>query len=188
MRYPHHQTAERHQRILDEASRLFRARGFTGASIGDVMKASGLTHGGFYAHFESKEALACASLEHAMSSMLEAEVQHMKDAGSNAKADFLSRYLSATHRDHPEEGCPMAALVIDVARESAVRSTFTDRFKAMLTTLGEHLPWKMGRAKERQVMHFTAAMVGAVVLARAVDDPKLSEAILASVREELLAR
>lgn len=188
MRYPPHKTAERHQRILDEASRLFRAKGFTGASIGDVMKASGLTHGGFYAHFESKEALACASLEHAMRSMLEIEVQRMKDAGSDAKSEFLSRYLSATHRDHAEEGCPIAALVVDIAREPAVRNSFTNRLKTMFAALGEYLPWQKGRSSERQIMHFTAAMVGAVVLARAVDDPELSEAILTSVRDELLAQ
>ncbi|MFB9125740.1 TetR/AcrR family transcriptional regulator [Paraburkholderia dipogonis] len=187
MRYPAHETAQRHQRIIEEASRLFRAKGVAGASIGDVMKACGLTHGGFYAHFDSKEALACASLEHAMEQTLE-EVRRMASCGENRKAEFLSHYLSAAHRDHPEAGCALPAFVVDVAREPAMQHSFTSRLKALISALGDSFPWKRGRPKESQVICFTAAMVGAVILARAVDDPALSESILSSVQYELLAR
>jgi TetR/AcrR family transcriptional repressor of nem operon len=186
MRYPAHQTAERHQKILEEASQLFRSKGFAAASIGDVMKAAGLTHGGFYAHFDSKDALARASLEHAMEQKLE-EILHMAEHEENPKAAFLSNYLSKSHRDHPEAGCAMAALAMDIAREPALKPNFTARLKLMMTTIAQRLPWKRGRSKEHQAMYFTAAIVGALVLARAVDDPELSDAILTSVQEELLA-
>lgn len=186
MRYPAHLTAERHQKILEEAARLFRGKGFAGASIGDVMKASGLTHGGFYAHFDSKDALACASLEHAFAQKIE-DIRLRSSSGGDAKAQVLAGYLSTTHRDHPEAGCAMAALAIDVAREPALKPSFTAGLKSMLATLAQNLSWKRVRPKEQQALCFTAAMVGAMVLARAVDDPEFSDAILSSVREELLA-
>lgn len=185
MRYPAHQTAERHQRILEEASRLFRAKGFAAASIGDVMKACGLTHGGFYAHFDSKDALARASLEHAMEQKLE-DVRRLTANGENSKADFLTSYLSMSHRNHPEDGCAIAALAVDVAREPSTQPNFTARLKRMVATFEQYLPWNKSRSKERQALCFTAAIVGALVLARAVDDPELSAAILLSVQEELL--
>lgn len=84
MRYPASQTAERHEKILHEASRLFRSKGIAGASIAEVMKASGLTHGAFYAHFDSKEALACASVEHAMD-QLARELSERVSAGETPK-------------------------------------------------------------------------------------------------------
>lgn len=187
MRYPAHETAERHQKILEEAARLFRGKGFAGASIGDVMKASGLTHGGFYAHFDSKDALACASLEHALEQKLE-EIRRRSSSGVDARAQVLSGYLSTSHRDHPEAGCAMAALAVDVAREPALQASFTAGLKSMVATLASNLPWKRARPKQQQALCFTAAMVGAMVLARAVDDAEFSDAILSSVREELLAR
>lgn len=187
MRYPAHETAERHQKILDQASHLFRARGFAGASIGDVMKAAGLTHGAFYAHFESKEALACASLDQAMEQMHET-VRRMATTGEGSIEKFLSHYLSKDHRDHPEAGCAMAALAVDIAREPALQPSFTTRLKSMLTTFAQSLPWKRGRPKQRQAICFTAAIVGAMVLSRAVDDPEFSELILSSVQDELLDR
>lgn len=187
MRYPAGETAQRHQKIIEEASRLFKSKGVGGASIGDVMKASGLTHGGFYAHFDSKEALICASLEHAMDQTIE-EMHRVASYGENRKAVFLSNYLSASHRDHPEVGCALSAFVADAAREPVMRHTFTTRLKAMISALGESLPWRGGRSKESQVICFTAAMVGAVVIARAVDDPAFSDSILASVQHELLNR
>ena len=185
MRYPASQTAERHEKILHEASRLFRSKGIAGASIAEVMKASGLTHGAFYAHFDSKEALACASVEHAMD-QLARELSERVSAGETPKATFLSYYLSQRHRDNPEGGCAMPALAIEIAREPGMRQTFSTRVAGMIRSFVTNLPWRQGRSEEDQAICFMSAIVGAMVLARAVDDPILSDKILAATRSELL--
>ncbi|MBO9855107.1 TetR/AcrR family transcriptional regulator [Xanthomonas sp. A1809] len=184
MRYPASQTAERHERVLDEASRLFRAKGIAGASIAEVMKASGLTHGAFYAHFESKEALACASIDHAMD-QLNRELGETVASSETPKVAFLDHYLSKRHRDHPENGCAMPTLAIEVAREQGMRQTFTRRVTKMIASFSANLPWRRGRSKEEQAICFMSAIVGAMVLARAVDDPDLSDKILMATRNEL---
>ncbi|KPY89805.1 TetR/AcrR family transcriptional regulator [Pseudomonas syringae pv. tagetis] len=184
MRYPASQTAERHGKILQEASRLFRAKGMVGASIAEVMKASGLTHGAFYAHFKSKDALACASLEHAMDQLAE-RLDQITGASETPKTAFLAHYLSQWHRDHPEEGCPMPTLAVEVSREPKMRPTFTKRLKGMIQSFSENLPWRQDSAAEDQAICFVAAMVGALVLSRAVEDPELSDKILLATQNEL---
>ncbi|TWC24717.1 TetR family transcriptional regulator [Pseudomonas sp. SJZ085] len=185
MRYSPGLTAERYQTILEEASRLFRARGIAGASIAEVMKASGLTHGAFYAHFESKDALACASLERAMDQL--ALKLDETIAGSDApKEAVLDLYLSERHRDHPEAGCAISALAIEVAREPGLRRSFTHRVARMVASFRSSLPWRRGRSREDQAIGFIATMVGAMVLARAVDDQPLSGRILRAARDSLL--
>ncbi|MBT2341199.1 MULTISPECIES: transcriptional regulator, SarA/Rot family [Pseudomonas] len=185
MRYPSGQTAERSERILDEASRLFRANGIAGASIAQVMKASGLTHGAFYAHFDSKEVLACASLERAMD-QLALKLEETVSSSDAPRDAFLAMYLSEQHRDHPEAGCAMPALAIDVAREPGMRRSFTQGLVRMIESLRSGLTWRRGRSTEDQATSFVAAIVGAMVLARAVDDKQLSARILRATRDELL--
>ncbi|MCP2072604.1 UNVERIFIED_ORG: AcrR family transcriptional regulator/DNA-binding MarR family transcriptional regulator [Pseudomonas lini] len=185
MRHPPSQTAERREKILEEASRLFRGKGIAGASIAEVMKASGLTHGAFYAHFDSKDALVCASLERAMD-QLALELRETVSGSDAPKEAFLGRYLSQRHRDHPEAGCAMPALAIDVSREPGMRRSFTSRVVGMIELLTSSLPWRRGRSREDQAIGFLAAIVGAMVLARAVDEPQLSDRILRATRDELL--
>ncbi|WLG21315.1 TetR family transcriptional regulator [Pseudomonas sp. FP1154] len=186
MRYPASQTAERREKILEEASRLFRGKGIAGASIAQVMKASGLTHGAFYGHFDSKDALACASLEHAMD-QLALRLRDTVSSSDTPKQAFLDRYLSQGHRDHPEAGCAMPALAIDVAREPGMRRSFTGRVAGMIESFSASLPWRRDRSREDQAIGFMSAIVGAMVLARAVDDQPLSDRILQATRDELLA-
>ncbi|WP_218938875.1 TetR family transcriptional regulator [Pseudomonas sp. ICMP22404] len=185
MRYPPGLTAERYQTILEEASRLFRAKGIAGASIAEVMKASGLTHGAFYAHFDSKDALACASLERAMD-QLALKVEETIAGSVAPKEAVLALYLSERHRDHPEAGCAMPALAVEVAREPGMRRAFTRRVAGMIASFRSRLPWQRGRSREDQAISFLATMVGAMVLARAVDDQSLSDRILRAAREQLL--
>src|SRR5579864_9659831 len=116
MRYPVEETATKHERILKEASRLFRERGFEDVSVAEVMKAAGLTHGAFYAHFASKEELQAAAVAYGQKVSLE-RVQRSKRKRS--KASFADRYLSRWHRDNPGDGCTMAALAEEVARSSS---------------------------------------------------------------------
>ena len=171
MRYPAEETAAKHERIVKEASRLFRERGFENVSVGEVMKAAGLTHGAFYAHFASKEELQAAAVAYGQRVSLE-RVQRNKNKGS-----YADRYLSPRHRDNPGDGCTMAALGEEVARSAPeLKATFEQGLEEILSA-------ECGDRKE--AIFRTAALLGGVVLARAVQDPRLSDEILRSVRRKL---
>jgi TetR/AcrR family transcriptional repressor of nem operon len=184
MRYPASETAEKHEKILKEAARLFRERGFGGAGVAEIMKAAGLTHGAFYAHFPSKEALQAEAVECAL-----AQSDHLIDAltaeGNDPKRAFLDSYLSAAHRDHPGSGCAIAALGPEIARDSATRKPFTQRVKHMIDGMAGQFQWKPESAARRNAIHLLTAAVGALVLARAVDDPRFSDEILDTIRDSL---
>jgi TetR/AcrR family transcriptional repressor of nem operon len=174
MRYPVEETAAKHERIVKEASRLFRERGFENVTVGEVMKAAGLTHGAFYAHFASKEELQAAAVAYGQKVSLE-RVQRNKT--KKTKGSYADRYLSPLHRDNPGDGCTMAALGQEVARS-------TPELKAAFEQgLEEILSVQAGDRKE--AIFRTAALLGGVVLARAVQDPRLSDEILESVRQKL---
>jgi len=173
MRYPAEETAAKHERIVKEASRLFRERGFENVSVGEVMKAAGLTHGAFYAHFASKEELQAAAVAYGQKVSLE-RVQRNKAMRTKGYAD---RYLSPRHRDNPGDGCTMAALGQEVARSTPELKTAFER------GLEEILSAEVGDRKD--AIFRTAALLGGVVLARAVQDPRLSDEILRSVRQKL---
>jgi len=184
MRYPAAETAEKHERILQAASRLFRERGFSGVSVAEIMKATGLTHGPFYNHFASKEALMAESLELAMRASFE-------DLGAvpgtaQGKAEYIQRYLSTRHRDTPGKGCSMASLATEVCREPAVRAPFTRQLKALVDKTASHLPWRSKRHAREESIRAISSMVGALVLARAVDDDAFSEEILKAMQHGLL--
>jgi len=174
MRYPLEETAAKHERIVKEASRLFRERGFENVSVAEVMKAAGLTHGAFYAHFNSKEELQAAAVAYGQKVSLE-RVQRSKKR--TAKGSFADRYLSPRHRDNPGDGCTMAALGQEVARAAPELKVAFER------GLEEILSAEAGDRKE--AIFRTAALLGGVVLARAVQSPRLSDEILESVRQEL---
>jgi TetR/AcrR family transcriptional regulator, transcriptional repressor for nem operon len=174
MRYPVNETAAKHERIVKEASRLFRERGFENVTVGEVMKAAGLTHGAFYAHFASKQELQEAAVAYGQAVSL-GLVQHSKT--KKGKKAYADRYLSPWHRDNPGHGCTMAALAQEVARS-------TPELKAAFERgLEEVLSAKGGDRKE--AIFQSAAMIGGIVLARAVRDPQLSDEILRSVRQKL---
>jgi len=174
MRYPVEETAAKHERIVKEASRLFRERGFENVSVDEVMKAAGLTHGAFYAHFASKEELQAAAVAYGQKVSLE-RVERNKDVRN--KGSYADRYLSPRHRDNPGDGCTMAALAQEVARS-------TPELKAAFEKgLEEILSAEAGDRKE--AIFQTAAMLGGIVLARAVQDQRLSNEILKSVRQKL---
>jgi len=170
MRYPPAETAAKHQKILDAAARLFRERGF-GVSVSEIMKATGLTHGPFYNHFASKEALIAECFAHA------AEQKLMEQAEASltpeGRAAWADAYLSAEHRDQPGDGCLLAALAGDAAREPAVRPELTAYLKETLNR-GKAV------APRDEVLRRAAMMVGAVILARAVDDAELSAELLSA--------
>jgi TetR/AcrR family transcriptional regulator, transcriptional repressor for nem operon len=174
MRYPANETAAKHERIVKEASRLFRGRGFENVSVAEVMKAAGLTHGAFYAHFGSKEELQAAAVAYGQN-VSRARVQRSKSKKS--KGSYADRYLSRRHRDNPGDGCTMAALAQEVARSTPeLKAAFEQGLENILSA-------EAGERKE--AIFQAAAMIGGIVLARAVQDPRLSDEILISVRQKL---
>lgn len=174
MRYPAEETAAKHERIVKEASRLFRERGFESVTVGEVMKAAGLTHGAFYAHFASKEELEKAAIAYGQAVSLDRVQRRKKQKNKDSYADG---YLSRRHRDAPGDGCTMAALAQEVSRSTPeLKAAFEQGLEEILTANG-------GDRKEE--IFRTAAMLGGIVLARAVENPRLSDEILASVRQKL---
>jgi len=174
MRYPAEETAAKHQRIVKEASRLFRERGFENVSVAEVMKAAGLTHGAFYAHFGSKEELQAAAVAYGQKVSLQ-RVQ--RSDGKKTKESYADRYLSRRHRDNPGDGCTMAALAQELARSKPeLKAAFEQGFEEILSATG---------GDRNEAIFQAAAMMGGIVLARAVQDPRLSDEILRSVRQKL---
>jgi TetR/AcrR family transcriptional repressor of nem operon len=174
MRYPVKETAAKHEQIVREASRLFRERGFENVSVAEVMKAAGLTHGAFYAHFDSKEELQAAAVAYGQQVSLD-RLQRSKRKKS--KGSFTDAYLSPRHRDNPGDGCTMAALAQEVARSTPeLKAAFEQGLEDIFSAKG---------ADRKEAIFWTAAMLGGVVLARAVQDQQLSDEILRSVRQKL---
>jgi TetR/AcrR family transcriptional repressor of nem operon len=176
MRYPAKETVAKHDRIVKEASRLFRERGFDDVTVGEVMKAAGLTHGAFYAHFDSKEELEKAAVAYGQS--LSASRARNYEATRKGRRAVAERYLSVRHRDNPGDGCTMATLAQAVARSTPeLRVAFQRGLEEILSAQG---------GDRKDAIFQTAALLGGVVLARAVEDKQLSEEILKSVRQKLI--
>jgi TetR/AcrR family transcriptional repressor of nem operon len=175
MRYPAEETAAKHERIVQEASRLFRERGFENVTVGEVMKAAGLTHGAFYAHFASKQELEEAAV--AYGQQVSAERARGHGATKKGRKAYADRYLNPRHRDNPGNGCTMAALGQEVARSAPeIKTAFEKGLEEILSAHG---------GDRKDVIFQTAALLGGVLLARAVRDPQFSEEILESVRRSL---
>jgi len=190
------QSAENRQGILDAAARLYREHGLTGVGVADITRDAGLTHGGLYRHFENKDALVREACARAFDWTITPLDGMQKDMGSG-EAGLAARvrsYLSPQHRDHPGEGCPAAALAVDAARAGGELSEVfaqgiernIERFARVLEGLDQGEPSAEGRAR---AMNILATMVGGLALARATaaGRPALSDEILATLREHLIA-
>lgn len=177
MRYSQNHKAETRRRILDEASRRFRRDGIDGTGLVPLMKALGMTHGGFYAHFPSKDALVEASLDAAID-QLDAKWQDPL-APEDLRA-FLASYLSPRHRDDPGAGCPLPSL----CAELGLRGQPSPATDGLALRMAERLrDCSVGATgADDQGLVALAALVGALTLSRAVADPALSERILGAVR------
>jgi len=194
MRLSKEQAARNRQHIIDTASRLCRERGIDGVGVADLMKEAGFTHGGFYNHFASKEALAAeacgAAFEGALSGLMEALGQGRGGSGA-ALSQYVQQYLTPTHRDDPSGGCPMAALAVDAGRQAEeVQAAYATGLEAVVSVFARQLAQQKAEAKggdaasREHAMRLVSEMVGALVLARAVADanPALSEEILSASR------
>jgi TetR/AcrR family transcriptional repressor of nem operon len=181
MRVSKEKAAENRERILKASSRLIRERGIAGVGVDALAAAAGMTHGSLYSQFGSKERLVEEALAHAL------VTSGRKTAGASTLAQYIAAYLAPEHRDQPGQGCPLAALVCEMPRQSdGVRATFTSGLRGALKQLSARLDAGQKRSKrDQQALATVASLVGAIVLARAVDDPELSDAILRATRKQL---
>ncbi|MFD0399393.1 TetR/AcrR family transcriptional regulator [Kitasatospora sp. NPDC127121] len=185
--------AERHrQEVIDHTARLIREQGSDQVSVPQAMAAAGLTHGGFYRHFASKDDLVAQALTAAFTERREAMDRLADDPAPGApapqhptpRAEFLARYLSTLHRDNPGQGCAAAALAADAARAepgSPLRTAFTAGLRDLADGF-QHLP---DAAERESALADLSTMVGALLLARASEDPALSDELLAAARHRL---
>ena len=181
MRVSRAEAAQNRERIIEVAAKLFRERGFDGVGVADLMKSAGLTHGGVYGHFASKEDLMAQACARAMEGSLGVLQQAAEHSGENAFAAVATAYLSPAHRDQPNEGCVLAALGAEAARRgSPVRGAFTQGVRSVVDALTRLAPGKSKRLQRERALATVASMVGALVLARAVDDAELSDEVLQS--------
>ena len=188
MRYEADHKARTHQRIVKNAARRFRAEGLEGAGVATVMKASGLTVGGFYKHFRSKDDLLAAAIEEGFSEFAEKVFAALRDVPAAARwKEIVRLYLSSEHCEHAETGCPVAALAPEIARAAPkVRKRIAGTLKAWRERMLEFMPGRTAAERERNFTLIFTAMAGAVSIARMLPDPVEKQNILSSVREHLL--
>jgi len=180
--------AENRARILTEAARLFRERGLSGVGVDALTEAAGLTHGSLYSQFGSKEKLAAEAVAQALAQGAMTRLEEPVGTPEQALARMVARYLSPRHRDAPGQGCILAALSCEMPRQGEMlRRVFTEGLRSRMEAIAALLPGRRRPPPEDQALAFLATMVGALILARAVDDPALSDRILAASAKELTA-
>jgi TetR/AcrR family transcriptional regulator, transcriptional repressor for nem operon len=190
MRYSREHKLETHERIVRKASIRLRQRGAHGIGVADLMKDAGLTHGGFYAHFDSRDALVIEAFTHAM----DRSTEHWRKLAEQTPrekrfATVVSTYLTSLHRDNPGQGCTIPALGAEIARESSkTRKIFAGRLERMIDVLAELIPNLPRKAARKKAMAAIATMMGTVVMARIAGTSGFSDEILGAGREALLGR
>jgi TetR/AcrR family transcriptional regulator, transcriptional repressor for nem operon len=188
MRYPPEHKAEVHEKIVKDASRRVRAEGLDGAGVAAVMRDTGLTHGGFYKHFRSKDELLLESLREAFHDIADklANVAQQSHSETPWKA-IVKTYLSLEYCDHVERGCPLTALAPEMVRvDKKMRSRI---FAELVNYKDRMLPFMPGQRtadKERAFFSIFSTMIGAVDIARMLPEPAMREKVLASARDFLL--
>jgi TetR/AcrR family transcriptional repressor of nem operon len=181
MRVSREKFAKSRERILDAAAKLFREKGFHGIGLANIMKAAGLTHGGFYGHFASKDDLEAQAICHVLANAAADWSRLLERAPARPLATLLGEYLSPRHRDDLGKGCPLPALGADVGRQGERgRSAFTAGLRPILELLSNVVHGRSKAERRRKAIATMAEMIGALILARAVDDPALSDEILAA--------
>lgn len=189
MKVTREQAAANRERVLETAARLFRERGFAGVGVADIMASAGLTHGGFYGQFKSKEDLMAQACDRAVEKSLERWSRLAGQAGDLAWSALTESYVSPRHRDHPGGGCLVATLGSEAARQSGpVRQAVSAGVRETIELMTKLAPGTGKAARRDKAMASFAAMVGALVLSRAVEDQALSEAILRAVGKAVVSK
>ena len=181
MRYSEDHKAKTHQRIIAEASERFRRDGVGATGLQPLMKALGLTHGGFYAHFESKDDLVQQALDAAVEQLIPSVEKNFAEA--QPLQTFIRHYLSTSHRDNPGKGCPMPTLCSELGQRGQPSATTDMMVEERLARISEHLS---GPNVDEQSIALLSTLVGAMVLSRSVTDPELSKRLLQGARQHWL--
>jgi len=185
MRLSIEESARRRRQIVEVAAKLFREHGYNGIGVADLMKGAGLTHGGFYGYFESKEQLFAESCGHAIETSVQQWQSWIRRDPGDPVRELAHSYLNEAHRDTLAAGCVISSLGADAARGGQhVRRALTGGISAQLRLLAKTLPGPASRARKRAIATY-AAIIGGLMLARAVDDRGLSKEILAATAAQL---
>ncbi|HKT69810.1 MAG TPA: TetR/AcrR family transcriptional regulator [Terriglobales bacterium] len=189
MRYTRQHKAQTHSRIVKHASRQFRSRGLSGAGVAQVMHACGLTVGGFYKHFHSKDDLLVEAIGESLQDIRQKLLARAKAAPSGEGwREFIKGYLSMEHCDHPEQGCPLAALSGDISRaKPSVKKEVAVLLKRHRDAIMALAPGRNAAEKEKNFIVAITAMSGAISFARTMVDPEARQNILHTVRDHLLS-
>ena len=194
MRISKEETEANRARVLAAAERLFRDKGVDGIAVADLMREAGLTHGGFYNHFQSKEELAAAAFGAAFTGAIEGLQSRIAKAGPRGRRKalehYVERYLARETRDRPALSCPMATLGTDAVRHgAAVKAEFAAGVRRYLELFAELMPSK-GARRRREAIATLSTLIGALTLSRACAgaDNMLADEVLAVVRDELTQR
>ncbi|MDB5981232.1 MAG: TetR family transcriptional regulator [Pseudomonas sp.] len=183
MRYSEDHKAQTHQRIIKEASARFRRDGIGATGLQPLMKALGLTHGGFYAHFKSKDELVEKSLRQAADD-LAVHCDELFGRAEDPLAAFIDHYLSSGHRNSPAEGCPLPTMSSELGQRGQASPTTDVMIKNRLNALENGLPEGTADAPQLSTV-MLSTLVGAMVLSRSAHDPELADQILETAREWL---
>jgi TetR/AcrR family transcriptional repressor of nem operon len=181
--------AASHDRILDIAAARIRRDGINSLAVAELMKEAGLTHGGFYRHFDSREHLVAEAAQRALTQGSAPTIAAGQLGGQPGYTKLVDGYLSARHRDHPESGCGVAGIAADVARaDGSARASYTRQVQICLGVLADLIGNPDRQVGEREAVLTLSTLVGAISIARAVDDPDLSQQILTDAAAALKDR
>jgi TetR/AcrR family transcriptional repressor of nem operon len=189
MRLTREQAKQNRHLIVETASRMFRLHGMANVAVADIMKESGFTHGGFYNHFKSKDALAAEAIASAFDVVTSGISEKLASGTTSQESllSFVTQYLSPSHRDTKSGGCPASALCIDAARNGkAVQTSFAKGIEKYLDMIAAQMDGGEQDARQQAIALFSG-LVGAMMLSRAVKkgDPSLSDELLSSARKIL---
>lgn len=190
MRYSKEHKQETHARIVKKASVRLREKGAHGIGVADLMKEAGLTHGGFYAHFDSREALVIEAFGYAMDRSIE-RWRKVAEATPPEKrfSTIVENYLTTVHRDDPGHGCAVPALGAEIARESLkTRKAFSAKLEQMVEMMADQVPDVPRKTARKQAIAALTTMMGTLVLSRIAGNGEFSDEILSSGREAALGK
>ena len=190
MRYSKEHKQETHARIVKKASVRLREKGAHGIGVADLMKEAGLTHGGFYAHFDSREALVIEAFAYAMDRSNERWRKVAEQTPPEKRlATIVETYLTPLHRDDPGHGCAVPTLGAEIARESPkTRKAFAAKLEQMIELMADQVLDVPRKSARKQAVAALATMMGTLVLSRIAGNGEISDEILAAGREAVLGR
>jgi len=179
------ETAETRKRIVEVAAKAFRKHGIEATGVAQIMASAGLSHGGFYRHFESKDQLVTEALSAARTNLLR-DSTSAAEKGGEAMLGVFNEYMTSTYRDNMEDGCPMAAMGSELVRATdETRHAATASFRKIIETVAPFMRTKDGEDGTDIALSLLTNMIGALTIARMVDDPVLSDRILATTQRRI---